>query len=400
MQRFRYKVKDEENKTIRGEVEAADKEQAIRLLRNKRYIIIDIGEYNESELTALTNRFARVKVDDVVNFTRQLSTMISAGLPLTESLSILKVQSPPAMSEVVGKVQRGVEEGLTLTEALKQSSDVFPDVYIALVKAGESAGVLDNVLKRLALNMEKQRDFRNKTKGALTYPIIILLGMVAVTTIMMIFVVPRMTQMYKDFGAELPWMTKVLIGTSDFMVKFWYLLFLGVGAGIYFFRKWSSTEAGALIVERTLFKLPIVGPLKTKIVLTEFTRTMGLLVGSGVSILNSLKITADALGSKMHRAKLLEVAEKVEKGQSLGVTLVGVDIFPPIIPQMISVGEQTGKVDEILSKLSDYFEQESEAGVKTLTTAIEPLIMVVMGVGVGFLVMAVITPIYNLTNQF
>lgn len=400
MEKFSYRVKDEQNQTLTGEVEAASKEQAIRLLRNKRFVILDIKVSSENSLSSLMARFERVKVDDVVNFTRQLSTMIAAGLPLIECLSILKIQSPPAMSQVVAKIQRSVEEGATLTDALKQSSDVFPDIYIALVKAGESAGVLDNVLKRLATNMEKQRDFRNKTKGALIYPAIIVVGMVLVATIMMIFVVPRMTDMYKEFGAELPWMTQVLINTSDFMVKFWYIMLIVVGVGIYAYGKWSKTEVGALMVEQIQYKLPVMGPLKTKIVLTEFTRTMGLLVGSGVSILSSLKITADALGSKIYRTKLLQVAEKIEKGQSLGVTLAGMEIFPPIVPQMISVGEQTGKVDEILSKLSDYFEQESEMAVKTLTTAIEPLIMVVMGVGVGFLVMAVIMPIYNLTNQF
>ncbi len=400
MQKFTYKVKDEQSRMVVGEVEAFSKEQAIRLLRNRRLVIIDINEEKETEIQSLLLRFQRVKTDDLVNFTRQLATMIAAGLPLTESLSILKVQSPPAMSRIVEKILAAVEEGVSLTEALRGVEGVFPDIYIALVKAGETAGVLEDVLKRLATTMEKQRDFRNKTRGALVYPAIILTGMVLVSVVMMIFVVPKMTAMYKDFGAELPWPTKVLIGTSDFMVKFWYLGLLSLGVGGYFFGKWARTEVGSVVIEETLFRLPVIGPLKTKVVLTEFTRTLGLLVGSGISILNSLRIVAEGVGSRIYKARILEAADKVEKGQPLGVILAGVELFPPIIPQMIAVGEQTGKVDEILAKLSDYFEQESEVAVKTLTTAIEPLIMVVMGVGVGFLVMAVIMPIYNLTSQF
>lgn len=400
MLRFLYKVKDEENKTLTGSVEANDKESAIRLLRNQKLVIIDIWEERENELKNLMVRFDRVKADDLVNFTRQLATMITVGLPLTDSLSILRDQSPPAMSRVIISVLRKVEEGSTLSEALRTTNHVFPEVYVALVKAGEAAGVLDEVMNRLAATLEKQRDFRNKTKGALVYPAIILTGMVVVAIVMMIFVVPRMTELYRDFGAELPLATRVLIGVSDFMVKFWYLAFFMIAIGVYFFRRWARTEVGALLIERALFRLPIVGPLQTKIVLTEFTRTTGLLVGAGISILNALRIVADSLGSKIYKTFILEVTDKVEKGRPLGVVLAGSPLMPPIVSQMVSVGEQTGKMDEILNKLADYFEQESELAVKTLTTAIEPLIMVVMGIGVGFLVMAVILPIYNLTSQF
>jgi type IV pilus assembly protein PilC len=304
------------------------------------------------------------------------------------------------MSKVVAQVQQEVQAGSSLADAMEVSSTVFPKVYIALVRAGESAGVLDEILKRLAANLEKQREFRNKTKGAMIYPLIVIVGMIAVGGIMMIFVVPKLTDMYKDFGADLPLPTKILIGTSDFMVKYWYIAATVVGFGLYVFSKWSKTEVGSQLIEEFTFKLPIVGTLRKQIVLTEFTRTMGLMIGAGISILEALRIVADAVGSKLMGRRLLEAAEKVEKGQPLGSTLALMPEFPPIVPQMLAVGEQTGKVDEILEKMAVYFEGESETAVKALTTAIEPLIMVVMGVGVGFLIMAVIMPIYNLTSQF
>ncbi len=398
---FGYRVKNEEGKTLDGVLEASSLDHASKLLRGRGYLIIKVEEEKESEIKEIMRRFERVKVDDVVNFTRQLSTMVSAGLPLTESLSILRVQSPPAMSRVVSKVLEEVEGGKTLAVAMEEAGDgVFDDIYIALVKAGEAAGVLDEVLKRLAETMEKQRDFRSKTKGAMVYPMIIIIGMVIVAVIMMIFVVPRMTEMYKDFGAELPLPTRILIGASDFAVKFWYLLLLIFGAIGYVFLKWSKTEVGSVMIEETLMKMPVVGELRLKMVMTEFARTMSLLISAGISILDALRITSAAVGSKIIGAKMMMAASKVEKGQSLGLVLAELGEFPPIVPQMIAVGEQTGKMDEILDKLADYFEGESEQAVKNLTTAIEPMIMAVMGVGVGFLVMAVIMPIYNLTSQF
>lgn len=398
---FSYRVKNEEGKTLDGVLEASSLDHASKLLRGRGYLIIKVEEEKESELKEIMRRFERVKVDDVVNFTRQLSTMVSAGLPLTESLSILRVQSPPAMSRVVSKVLEEVEGGKTLAIAMEEAGDgVFDDIYIALVKAGEAAGVLDEVLKRLAETMEKQRDFRSKTKGAMVYPMIIIIGMVIVAVIMMIFVVPRMTEMYKDFGAELPLPTRILIGASDFAVKFWYLLFLFFGAIGYVFLKWSKTEVGSVMIEEALMKMPVVGELRLKMVMTEFARTMSLLISAGISILDALRITSAAVGSKIIGAKMMMAASKVEKGQSLGLVLAELGEFPPIVPQMIAVGEQTGKMDEILDKLADYFEGESEQAVKNLTTAIEPMIMAVMGVGVGFLVFAVIMPIYNLTSQF
>lgn len=400
VKRFNYRVKSDTGQTVEGKIEANNVDGVVRILRNKGYLIMSVNEEKETDIGELMARFQTVKTDDIVNFTRQLSTMISAGLPLTEALSILKVQTSQGMAKVVTRVMERIQGGLSLADAMAQEDRVFSKVYIALVRAGEAAGVLDQILKRLANTLEKQREFRSKTRGAMVYPVIIMIGMFVVAMIMMIFVVPRMTEMYRDFGAELPLPTKILIGTSDLLVKFWYFVLIGAGAALYVFTKWARTDVGSIMLEEMIMKLPIIGPLRTQIVMTEFARTMSLLISAGISILDALKITADAVGSKIIGNKMMQAANKVEKGQSLGVVLAEIQEFPPIVPQMMAVGEQTGKMDEILNKLADYFEGESETAVKTLTTAIEPLIMAVMGIGVGFLVMAVIMPIYNLTSQF
>lgn len=400
MKKFKYQVRDDKNKTLKGSVEANDLGSAMRVLRSRNYFIVKLDEVKESELDLIMLRFQKVKVDDLVNFTRQLSTMISAGLPLTQAMDILKNQTSPAMSRVIARVEQDVQAGTTLADAMDTQQDVFPRVYTALVRAGESAGVLDEILKRLATNLEKQRDFRNKTRGAMVYPAIVVIGMLAVSAIMMIFVVPKLTEMYKDFGADLPLPTQILMSTSDFAVKYWYMVAVVLGALGYFVGKWAKTDIGAIAVENFLFKLPVLGPLRKQIIMTEFTRTMSLLVSAGISILNALDIVSDAVGSRVYKQLLIDAAGKVEKGQPLAASLAVYSEFPAIVPQMIAVGEQTGKVDEILDKLANYFDGESETAVKTLTTAVEPLIMVVMGVGVGFLVMAVIMPIYNLTSQF
>jgi len=346
------------------------------------------------------SKYKKPKEDELVNFTRQLSTMINSGLTLIDALRILKNQAPPSMAQVIDKTLTEIESGKSLSQALEATKDVFSSVYIALVRVGESAGLLDNILKKLAESMESEREFRSKTKGALVYPAIVVVGMVVVVTIMMIFVIPKMTEMYDDMGIDLPTMTRVLIGVSDFMAHYWYLLFGLVALLMSSFKKWAKTELGGMITEQVTFKIPVWGKLKEDMILAKFARTMGLLIASGISVIEALRIVGDTLGSRIYKEGLIQVMGRVEKGVSLAESMSMIEEFPSILPQMISVGEQTGKVDEVLTRLAIYYEAESAQKIKTLTTAIEPLIMVVMGVGVGFLVAAVILPIYNLTSQF
>ena len=397
---FRYKVSTTAGESSTGSLEAMDEKQAAAILRSKGFLVTSLSEADELGVDALVSSFSKPKAQDIANFTRQLSTMIASGLPLVDALRLLKDQSPVPFKQVVEKVLTEVEGGSSLADAMLASGDVFSSVYIALVRAGETAGVLDNVLKKLADNLEKQREFASKTKGAMVYPAIVSAGMVVIVILMMTLVVPKLTAMYKDFGAELPGPTKALMAISGFFVNFWYVVaVVGIG-GFIAFRNWVNTEVGGLVFEQLLFKVPIYGKLKRDLILTEFARTISVLLSAGISILDALNIVADTLGSKIFRAQVKQAALYVEKGVPLSDAVARIEGFPKILSQMVSVGEETGKLDEVLAKLANYYESESETKVKALTTAIEPLIMVVMGIGVGFLVIAVIMPIYNLTSQF
>lgn len=398
MLRFRFKAKTSEGGTRKGVVEAQSESTAAQVLRDQKLVIIELHELGVRK--SLFSIGQKVKFGDVVNFTRQLATMIGAGLPLTDALSILQVQVPPVLQSKVADVLRSIEGGTTFANALTHHNETFSRVYIALVKAGESAGVLDTILMRLADTLEKQREFREKTKGAMIYPIIVLIGMVLVMTVMMIFVLPKLTVMYKDFNIELPFVTRVLIGISDFMVNFWYLMGLVIVGGVYTYSWWVKTTLGGYQKDVMVLKLPIFGKIKSMILMAEFTRTLALLVSAGVSLVESLEIVREVADSEVMRRALADVAKDIEKGNSLAISLAKHPVFPMIVSQMTSVGEQTGKLDDILNRVAGYFENESEHVIKNLSTAMEPIIMVLLGLGVGFLIVAIIVPIYNLTSAF
>ncbi|MFC1710216.1 type II secretion system F family protein, partial [Patescibacteria group bacterium] len=261
--------------------------------------------------------------------------------------------------------------------------------------------VLSEVLVKLSDNMEKQQEFRGKVVGALIYPVIIVIGMVGVALIMMIFVIPRLLSLYSEFDAELPMPTRVLMGVSGFMAKFWPIIFLGLGGAIYGFYMYRKTQAGRYKTDEKILKIPLIGPLITQIILTDLTRTLSMMVGAGVSILEGLNISSEVVNNSVISKALKDAAKDVEKGFPVAYSFAKrAEVFPYILSQMIAVGEETGKMDEVLQKLSHIFEVESDQKVKSLTAAIEPLIMVILGIGVGFLVIAVILPIYNLTSQF
>jgi type IV pilus assembly protein PilC len=398
MQRFRFKARSEKGDLRKGIVEAQSTNSAAQVLRDQKLIIIELHELGETK--SLFSFGQKIKFEDIVNFTRQLSTMIGAGLPLTDSLSILQLQVPPALQTKVADILRSIEGGSTFADALTHHTETFSRVYIALVRAGESAGVLDTILIRLADTLEKQREFREKTKGAMIYPVIVVIGMLLVSAVMMIFVLPKLTVMYKDFNVELPIVTKILMSTSTFMATYWYILALVIAGIVYAFGKWKKTKVGAYQYDVLVLKLPIFGKIKSMVLMAEFSRTLALLASAGVSLVESLAIVREVADSEVMRRALTEVGKDVEKGNTLATSLAKHPVFPMIVSQMTSVGEQTGKLDEILNRVAGYFENESEHAIKNLSTAMEPIIMVVLGVGVGFLIVAIIVPIYNLTSAF
>lgn len=397
---FTYIAKNQYGETVKGKVEARNIRQAAMELSIRKLLVINVHPLTEDSLAAIKALLFGIKFTDVVNFTRQLSTMISAGLPLATSLSILVQQSKAEMSRLVANLLQEIEGGTTFGDALAKHPKIFSSIYIQLVKAGEIGGVLDDILTRLANNLEKNKEFRAKTRGALIYPIIVIIAMVIVAIIMMIFVIPKLTAMYIEFGAELPLATKILIGMSNFMINFWWLLGAGAFGGFVLGRRWLNTKIGRRSYDRFLLRVPILGELVKKIMLTEFARTLALLLGAGISLLQAMEIVTRGVNNTIYREALEDATKQIEKGVPLSKAIARYEEFPPILNQMVMVGEETGKLDDVLSKLSAYFEMESEQAVKNLTTAIEPLIMIVLGIGVGAMVIAVIMPIYNLTSQF
>ncbi len=398
MLRYRFRARDKNGGVRKGIVEAQSEGSAVTVLREQGLVITELHELSVGKSLFAWGK--KVKFDDIVNFTRQLSTMIGAGLPLTDALSILQLQVPLALQSKVADILRSIEGGSSFGDALSHHSDTFSRVYIALVRAGEAAGVLDTILIRLADNLEKQREFHEKTKGALIYPVIVVIGMALVGSVMMIFVLPKLTLMYQDFNVELPIVTKILIGVSTFMARFWYIMLMMIMGASYALAAWKKTKVGAYQTDALVLKLPIFGKIKSMVLMAEFSRTLALLASAGVSLVEALAIVTEVADSEVLKQALIEVGKDVEKGNPLATALARHPVFPMIVSQMASVGEQTGKLDEILNRVAGYFENESEHAIKNLSTAMEPIIMLILGVGVGFLIVAIIVPIYNLTSAF
>lgn len=399
---YNFIVKDPSGKSISGTVEAPNITLAGDILRERKYVVISLLEKKEGGLLqGVLQRFRGVSIGEKTVFARQLATMVSSGLPLTNALEILRVQAgSPRMKEVMGGMLGDIQGGSSLAKSMVKYPDVFSKVIVSLVEAGETSGKLDVLLNQLSDNMEKERDFQSKTRGALIYPAVIGVAMVAVFVIMMVFVVPRLTALYEDIGAELPLPTKILIAISKFLTSGWWavLVLLGLaGFGLYHYIR---TEKGKYQLANFTFKFPIFGKLNRESELARFARTLGLLVGAGIPITQALEIVAGAMGNILYRDAVLAAEKEVEKGVPLSIPIRANPNFDPLVAQMIAVGEETGKMDEVLDKVAGFFESQAGQSVKNLSTALEPIILVVLGVMVGGLVLSIITPIYNLTTQF
>ena len=397
---FQYKaLKD--GKTIVKKIESASSEAVINYLQRNGYFPISVEKVKELNSSFLDTLTQQVNFNDIVNFTRQVAIMLNAGLTLIDSLEILKKQTTKfPLRKMIEAIDSKIKGGSSFSIALKDYKSNFSNLYIALVKSGEASGKLGEILLRLADNLEKEREFKSKLTGALVYPIIVVIGMFVVMFIMVTFVLPKLLNLYKDFNVELPLSTQILIGISNFSTRFWPFVLVLIVVGFYFAKKYLRTKAGKKSFDQFALKLPVFGHIISISALVESTRTLAILIAAGISILDALSIVVDSTDNSVFQQAFLTVSQKVEKGQSMGVALEQEGIFPPILVQMSLVGEQTGNLDDTLLRLSKYFEMESEMATKTMTTLIEPLILIFLGGGVGFLVMSVITPIYNLTSSF
>lgn len=362
---------------------------------------IEITELTQNDFSFVNYLFNKVKFNDIVNFTRQLSIMLTAGLTLSDSFTILKKQTENKnLNKIIDNIDRDIRGGKSFSDSLKKYPENFSNLYIALIRAGEASGKMSDILKKLADNLEKQRALKGKIKGSLIYPAIIIAAMIVVMFIMITFVMPKLLDLYKNFDVALPLTTKVMIAISNFSAQFWPLIVITTGIGIFFIMNYLRTKPGKYTRDAILLKLPVVNKVIQESVLVDSTRTLAILIESGVSILEALTIVIDTTDNVIYQDAFRNILYQVEKGVSIGQAMTNQGVFPPILIQMTTVGEQTGNLDNTLMRISNYFDTESELAIRTLTTLIEPAVLVVLGVGVGVLVFSIITPIYTLTTSF
>lgn len=397
---FIYKARDMQGADHSGDIKTPDIRSAATLLRKKGLIVISIKSKGVPSIQLLDKFLNRVSFTELVIITRQLATMISSGLVLSEAIDILEEQQTnKTLKKALEEVSQDIKGGLTLAQALGKYPHIFPRLYINLVKSGEASGKLDQVLLQMADGLEKEREFKARIKGAMIYPAVVLGMMLVVVTIMMVFVIPKLVALYEQSTIELPLPTKILIFVSNMFINFWWLGLILIIISAIALNRWNKTAEGNFFLGKLILRLPIVGKIVTNVTLTNFNRTFGLLTSAGIPLLESIGIVSDLTDNPIFKKTLRDAYAGVEKGLPFS-SLLTVSVFPQIVGQMIRVGEETGKVDEIFLKLADYFESESDHLIKNLTVAIEPLVLVILGIGVAFLVISIILPIYKLTTSF
>ncbi len=390
-----------DGKTQNKKIEAESEDAVVEHLRQKGHFLINVQPVTTFGSAFITGLTTRVSFNDIVDFTRQLAIMLNSGLSIIDALAILKKQTTkPALQQIIVRIDKKIRSGSNMSESMSQFPKYFSKLYISLVRAGEASGKLDEILLKLSDNLEKEREFRGKLRNALIYPVVVIIAMMGVMFIMITFVVPKLLELYQQFDVELPLSTRILIVTSNFSAQFWPLIIIFIGVGGFLSNQYMRTRSGKMLRDRVLMRIPVIKNVIQMGMLVNATRTLSILIGSGVSILESLTIVTQATDNFLYQEAFKKVYLNVEKGKSLGTSLQEEHVFPPILVQMAMVGENTGHLDDALHRLSRYFEMESEITMKGMTTLIEPVILVVLGVCVGFIVFSVITPIYNLTSTF
>jgi len=381
-----------------GEIEVARQEEAVEQLRKKRILVTSIrpkgGGFQMPKIGG-----HGISTKDLAIFTRQFATMISAGLPLVQCLDILaKQSSKPSFGHIIADVTREVESGSTLSDGLGKHKDVFDDLFRNMVAAGETGGVLDEILMRLATYIEKADALKRKIQSAMVYPAVVLTVALGATAFMLIFIIPTFAKMFSDFGGELPLPTRIVLNLSHFLTGFWWLMLLvGVAIAVLFNRYYAS-ENGRRVVDALTLKMPVLGDVLLKGAVARFTRTLGTLIASGVPILGGLEITARTAGNKVIAEAIMTARASIREGETVSAPLKASGVFPPMVVQMISVGEQTGALDEMLTKIAVFYEAEVDTAVDTLTSIIEPVMIVVMGGIVGTMVVAMYLPMFKLIS--
>ncbi|MEW5803399.1 MAG: type II secretion system F family protein [bacterium] len=396
---FQYKGKSMQGKPVSGEIEAENEKQAAKDLRKQAVIVTSLQKKGKSASIKLPGvGKKKVSTRDIVILTRQLSTMIDAGLPLVQALEILCAQTEnKTLAQAIKEVKQSVEGGTSFGDALRKHPKIFDGLYVNMVDAGELGGILDTILTRLSIYIERAMNLKKKVKSAMVYPTVILVVAVVIVAGLLIFVIPQFAGLFTSFGGTLPAPTRLVIAMSDFMV--------GWGGGVIFISLVSlaftlkgayKTNKGKMAIDRFLLKTPVFGILLRKVAVAKFARTLGTLIGSGVPMLDAMEITAKTSGNKVVESALIDTRASISEGKTMAEPLSQSRVFPPMVVQMITVGETTGAMDGMLNKIADFYDDEVDVAVEALTSMLEPMLMVFLGVVVGFIVVAMYLPVFKL----
>ena len=398
---FKYEAKNKKGDKTEGVIEAEDSSQVVQKLKNQGYYITSLKEKKSSkDLSEIFNLQKKVKLSDLTMFTQQFSVMIDAGVSLVESLQIMRKQlEHPRLKEVITTIQEDVETGSSLSEAMDEHSDVFPRLYRQLIKAGETGGVLDTVLKQLTEHYRRQDELMNTIKSSLYYPLTILVVAVAVVIFLVVKVVPTFVSMFADLGAQLPLPTRMLLATSSFLNNFWWAILLIFLIGGYLFYRASQTSAGKYKLDQLLLNIPVIGSAARQIYIARFSSTLAILLDSGVDLLSSLAIVENVVGNSVYAEAIVEARINVREGSSLSETLADKDIFPDMIVQMINVGEESGSIGDMLYNISDFYQRKVQSAIDGVVSLIEPILIVGLAVVIGFVAISIVTPMFDMFQE-
>jgi type IV pilus assembly protein PilC len=392
---FQYTARSASGEVKSASIQAPTRDEAVNRLRRQRLTVVKVEEARPAKGAG-----GKIAMRDVVIFTRQFSTMVNAGLPLVQALDILARQSEnPALAAAVRAVVADVEQGNTVADAMRKQPKAFNDLYTNMVAAGEMGGILDVILNRLAVFMEKNDALVRKVKGAMIYPTVILCVAGLCVVVLLWRVIPVFSAMFASVGMELPLPTQVVIGLSSFLNQFWWMLLLGGAGTVVAVRRYYATSSGQLVIDALLLKVPVLGDVLRKSAVSRFTRTLGTLVSSGVSILDGLEITARTAGNRVVEDAVMQSRASIAGGDTIAGPLDKSGVFPPMVISMINVGEQTGGLDEMLSKIADFYDDEVDAAVSGLLSLLEPIMIVFLGVVVGGMIVAMYLPIFDMVNS-
>jgi type IV pilus assembly protein PilC len=395
MPSFTYTARATNGELKSATIDAANKEDVVAQLRRQRLTVVKVDE----EAKKVKAKGGSIKMRDIVIFTRQFSTMINSGLPLVQALDILAKQSEnPTLQSVTRAVVFDVESGHTVADALGKHPKAFSDLYVNMVAAGEAGGILDTILMRLAVFMEKNDALVRKVKGAMIYPGVIMTVAFGAVVILLVFVIPVFQTMFASVGLALPLPTRIVIGLSSFLRGYWWLIGASVGALYFGTKKYYATPNGKLNLDKAMLAMPVLGDVLRKSAVSRFTRTLGTLISSGVSILDGLEITAKTSGNRVIQDAIMESRASIAGGDTIAAPLQKSQVFPPMVISMIAVGESTGGLDEMLTKIADFYDEEVDAAVSGLLSLLEPLMIVWLGVVVGGMVVAMYLPIFDMIN--